>query len=166
MTAEWPAKAISDLLTTTLAPKMSSIKSTQAPVATIDVLITFDKDGVSSHPNHKSLHGGAHAFLKSLMQRHAGWDCPIKLYTLTSTNALRKYMGILDAPATVLALILRKKEMKAFPTPLLFVSGFSDFGKARSAMTEAHKSQMLWFRWGWISLSRYMVMNDLKKEYL
>jgi N-acetylglucosaminylphosphatidylinositol deacetylase len=31
-------------------------------------------------------------------------------------------------------------------------------------MTTAHESQMRWFRWGWISLSRYMVLNDLKKE--
>jgi hypothetical protein len=24
-------------------------------------------------------------------------------------------------------------------------------------------SQMRWFRWGWIGLSRYMVVNDLKR---
>jgi len=33
-------------------------------------------------------------------------------------------------------------------------------------MTTAHKSQMRWFRWGWIVLSRYMVVNDLKLEKL
>lgn len=30
-------------------------------------------------------------------------------------------------------------------------------------MTTAHVSQMRWFRWGWIGLSRYMVVNDLKR---
>ena len=29
------------------------------------------------------------------------------------------------------------------------------------AMTRAHVSQMRWFRWGWIGVSRYMVVNDL-----
>jgi len=23
---------------------------------------------------------------------------------------------------------------------------------------------MKWFRWGWIGVSRYMIINDLKKE--
>jgi N-acetylglucosaminylphosphatidylinositol deacetylase len=35
---------------------------------------------------------------------------------------------------------------------------------AQQAMTGAHKSQMRWFRWGWVGLSRYMVVNDLKLE--
>jgi N-acetylglucosaminylphosphatidylinositol deacetylase len=34
--------------------------------------------------------------------------------------------------------------------------------RAQKAMTVAHKSQMRWFRWGWIGASRYMVVNDLK----
>ena len=38
------------------------------------------------------------------------------------------------------------------------------YGTARRAMTEAHKSQMVWFRWGWILFSRYMYINDLRRE--
>jgi len=143
---------------------MASISSKSAPEATIDVLITFDANGVSSHPNHKSLYGGAHAFLKGLMHRHAGWECPIKLYTLTTTNILRKYLSILDSPATIIGSIFRKKEMGDFPTPLLYVSGIGGYRTAQRAMTTAHQSQMRWFRWGWISMSRYMVVNDLVKE--
>jgi N-acetylglucosaminylphosphatidylinositol deacetylase len=59
---------------------------------------------------------------------------------------------------------LGKKQMKAHPSPLLFLSGIGEVRIAQQAMTTAHKSQMRWFRWGWIGLSRYMVVNDLKLD--
>jgi N-acetylglucosaminylphosphatidylinositol deacetylase len=31
-------------------------------------------------------------------------------------------------------------------------------------MISAHQSQMVWFRYGWITLSRYMYINDLRLE--
>jgi len=31
-------------------------------------------------------------------------------------------------------------------------------------MVQGHKSQMVWFRWGWITIGRYMTVNDLKRE--
>lgn len=164
MTVTWHPRLISNLLTTAFAPKMASISSKEAPEATIDVLITFDDRGVSDHPNHKSLYHGAHTFLKALMHRHAGWECPVKLYTLTTTSIFRKYLGLLDAPATIIGAILRKKEIGSFPTPLLVVSSPVGYRRAQGAMTTAHESQMRWFRWGWITLSRYMVINDLKRE--
>ena len=164
MNVTWHPRLISNLLTSAFAPKMAFIPSTSAPQATIDILITFDPDGISSHPNHKSLYTGAHAFLKALMHRHSGWECPVKLYTLISTNILRKYMSVVDAPATIIYSMVRKKELGSFPTPLLYVSGPGDLRTAQRAMTAAHKSQMRWFRWGWISIGRYMIVNDLKKE--
>lgn len=164
MTVTWHPRLISNLLTTAFAPKMASIPSTEAPQTTVDVIITFDAHGISSHPNHKSLHGGAHTFLKALMHRHSGWECPVKLYTLTTTSIIRKYASLLDAPFTIVSAILSKKELGDFPTPLLFVSSPIGYRTAQKAMTTAHKSQMRWFRWGWITFSRYMVLNDLKKE--
>jgi N-acetylglucosaminylphosphatidylinositol deacetylase len=164
MTVTWHPRLISNLLTTAFAPKMASVSSKEAPQATIDTIITFDAHGISSHPNHKSLHNGAHTFLKALMHRHGGWDCPIKLYTLTTTSVFRKYASLLDAPFTISRAILQKKELGSFPTPLLFVSSPVGYRRAQKAMTTAHKSQMRWFRWGWISMSRYMVINELKKE--
>jgi N-acetylglucosaminylphosphatidylinositol deacetylase len=97
------------------------------------------------------------------MHRHSGWECPVKLYTLTTTSIFRKYLSLLDAPATIIGAIIRRKELGDFPTPLLFVSSPVGYRTAQKAMTTAHESQMRWFRWGWISLSRYMVLNDLKK---
>lgn len=164
MTVTWHPRLISNLLTTAFAPNMSTISSTEAPQAAIDIIITFDAHGVSSHPNHKSLHAGAHSFLKALMHRHSGWECPIKLYTLTTTSIFRKYASLLDAPATIINAIVKKKELGDYPTPLLFISSPARYRTAQKAMTLAHESQMRWFRWGWITLSRYMLLNDLRKE--
>jgi N-acetylglucosaminylphosphatidylinositol deacetylase len=164
MAVTWHPRLISNLLTSTFAPKMASVSSKQAPQASIDAIITFDAHGVSSHPNHMSLYNGAHAFLKALMHHHSGWDCPVKLYTLTTTSIVRKYLSIVDAPATVVAAVVRKKELGGFPTPLVFASSPVGYRTAQKAMTTAHESQMRWFRWGWITASRYMVLNDLKKE--
>lgn len=164
MTVTWHPRLISNLLTSAFAPKMASISAKDPPQATIDVIITFDAHGISSHPNHKSLYDGARTFLKSLMHRHSGWECPVKLYTLTTTNMLRKYLSVVDSPMTIMMATIRKKELGSFPTPLLFMSGPLNYRTAQRAMTTAHKSQMRWFRWGWITFSRYMLINDLKKE--
>ena len=164
MTAAWDAKEIAKVLTHYFAPKLANASSTSAPTAAIDAIITFDTGGVSGHPNHISLYHGAQAFLKSIMQGRTGWDCPVKLYTLTTTNMVRKYSSVLDSAFTVIACIWRRKERGSFPTPLLAVSGPREVRKAQRAMTTAHESQMRWFRWGWIGISRYMVINDLKKQ--
>lgn len=164
MTVTWHPRLISNLLTTAFAPKMASISSQEAPQATIDVIITFDANGISSHPNHKSLYAGAHAFLKALMHRHSTWECPIKLYTLTSTSVFRKYLSVLDAPASIIGAFFTQKEHVDFPTPLLFLNTPQEYLRAQRAMVTAHESQMRWFRWGWITMARYMVINDLKKE--
>ena len=163
MTATWDAKQIGQILTRYFAPNISSIPSTSVPTASLDAIITFDAGGVSGHPNHISLLHGATTFIKNLMQRHTGWECPVKLYTLTTTNIVRKYCGVLDSAITILTCIWRIKEKGAFPTPLLMVNGPLDVRRAQKAMTTAHQSQMRWFRWGWIGVSRYMAINDLNK---
>ncbi|KAF2806314.1 phosphatidylinositol glycan class L [Mytilinidion resinicola] len=167
MTTTWHPRLIADLLTQMFAPGMSRTPSTSPPVSTIDVLLTFDRSGISAHPNHISLHAGAHTFLRALMHRHAGWTCPIKLYTLTSVSILRKYLSVLDTPATIILSMMtgaQKREVGEYPTPLLYVSGPGGYRTAQGAMTRAHASQMRWFRWGWIGVGRYMVVNDLVRE--
>jgi len=163
MTTTWNARSISNLLTSAFAPKMAKLSEDTQPETNIDIIITFDANGVSSHPNHKSLYDGAKTFLKTIMHNHKGWECPVKLYVLHSTNVIRKYMSVLDSAATIATCALRRKEVGSYPSPLMFVSGVGGYSKARRAMTRGHKSQMVWFRWGWITLSRYMVINDLRK---
>lgn len=195
MTSSWSATSISSLLASAFAPDLSSSSNTSqstainrqkrssngsltsnysAPHATIDVLLTFDKSGVSNHPNHRSLYDGAHTFLQSLMKGKAGFECPVSMYTLTSTNMLRKYVGVLDAPVAMISGVMegffekKKKKQKRgdaqLGNRLLYVSGVGGWLSALKAMVKGHQSQMVWFRWGWIGIGRYMVVNDLKRE--
>ncbi|KAL5598689.1 hypothetical protein BROUX41_003398 [Berkeleyomyces rouxiae] len=184
MTAHWDKDKISMFLArlfTTRSP------ASQVPVSNIDVLITFDQHGISSHPNHISLFHGAQTFVSTLAHLTAGSDAepPVDLYTLTTVGMLRKYAGFHDA-FTSLALWLGRgagfvspaasatdthaDDARNSPASLLFLSPFRgsptagapSVSRARAAMTQAHVSQMRWFRWGWITLSRYMYLNDLR----
>lgn len=159
----WDAKYIASILTRYFAPQAAKQSPKEPPKANVDAIITFDSAGVSGHPNHIALLAGSRSFLSSLMARHSGWTCPVALYTLTSTNMLRKYASVLDCPFTVGRSIFARKEKGEFPSPLLMVSGPGDLRRAQRAMTSGHRSQMRWFRWGWIGMSRFMVINDLRK---
>lgn len=177
MTTIWDTDKISSLLREAFASTNHTTNKAdeqQPPTANIDVLITFDSQGVSSHPNHISLYHGARAFVASLTSNKPGWSSPVDLYTLTSVNVLRKYAGILDTLATLGSSLWakdgsaggNKKDAKSHPAALVFMHGLGKEGwlTAREAMTRAHVSQMVWFRYGWITLSRYMFMNDLRLE--
>lgn len=174
MSKTWPAFSIVTVLSTFFtktAPKVRRQASEgsrgERPVeTTIDVLITFDRTGISSHPNHCSLYHGAVAWIREIMKGKTGWESPVTLYTLTSTNVARKYICILDAPFTMVSSVLASMGSKdrALPDRMMFLSDIGGYRKAQQAMTNAHKSQMRWFRWGWILIGRYMVVNDLKRE--
>lgn len=164
MTVTWSPRLLSNLLTSTFAPNMAKTPSKVAPTASIDALITFDASGISSHPNHIACRAGAIMFLKALMHRHSGWECPVKLYTLPTVNVARKYAGVLDAPLLLLGTVFGRKEAGRSPSPVLSVSGPMDYWRARGAMVHAHQSQMRWFRWGWISVGRYMFINEIRRE--
>jgi len=194
MTATWSTERISALLRDAFAPNNNNTSSkdiTEPPKATIDTLITFDSGGISTHPNHISLYHGARHFVASLTANRPGWASPVDMYTLTSVGLARKYAGIMDVFATLPATALdvwwgagastrqgnktngkgksqqaKDKNGRRRPAALVFMHGFGAGGwaTAREAMTRAHVSQMVWFRWGWITISRYMFMNDLRLE--
>ncbi|KAF1981266.1 LmbE-like protein [Aulographum hederae CBS 113979] len=167
----WNPRLLSNLLTARLAPKMASISANAPPEADVDVLITFDKHGVSAHPNHKSLYHGTLSFLKAIMHKHSGsqWTCPIKLYTLNSTSLVRKYAGIFDPLLTLLPQALgtlieqhvERDDTSEFPGTLVFLNSLEDTIRAIRAMKHGHESQMMWFRYGYLVASRYMIMNEL-----
>jgi len=113
------------------------------------------------------------------MKGHSGYACPIALYTLPTVNLARKYSFILDAIPTLLsgiygsilggaskkpAITSTESKQATAADRTVFVNDISRYWKAREAMVSGHKSQMVWFRWGWISLGRYMVVNDLRSE--
>ncbi|KAH6893356.1 N-acetylglucosaminyl-phosphatidylinositol de-N-acetylase [Thelonectria olida] len=165
MTTTWDRTKIASLLSDAFATHPPT--DNDSYTANIDVLITFDAHGISSHPNHISLYHGCRAFVATLTN-------PVDLYTLTTVNFFRKYTSFVDAFATLLFSRPRstgasetEDKNAAHPTNLVFFSPFTgekSHATAWKAMTEAHKSQMVWFRYGWITLSRYMVINDLRLE--
>ena len=174
MVQAWPTEKIADVLSRAfiLPPEATGKPSRAAqapPETTVDVLITFDKGGVSAHPNHASLFHGARAWIARLMKGKEGWRCPVELFTLTSVSLWRKYLSFIDAPITLVVGALRgigrsPKAKQQHASDLLFISGIQEYRKGQVAMTQGHKSQMRWFRWGWIGIGRYMIVNDLKRE--
>ncbi|KAL8908962.1 MAG: hypothetical protein Q9207_000538 [Kuettlingeria erythrocarpa] len=172
MVTEWSAEKIADVLGQAFGGQMTKKKESdaEAPTATIDALVTFDRSGVSSHPNHIALYHGAKEWLKGVMKEKEGWRCPIELHTLTSVSILRKYISFLDAPMTMLLGFLsgikasRRPDKSEGRKQALFVSDMVQWRQGQKAMTSAHESQMRWFRWGWITVGRYMVVNDLKRQ--
>ena len=178
MNETWSPDKISSLLCSAFAPGLARARSApdadSTPVAaSIDVLVTFDAGGVSSHPNHISLYHGARSFVAALVAGKPGWKPPVDLYTLTSVSFIRKYTGILDVFATLGSWafwsgVMRSGGDKSRPRSMVFlntlVPGGGSATTAWRAMISAHKSQMVWFRYGWITLSRYMYMNDLVLE--
>ncbi len=164
MTSTWSKEDIANVLSSAFAPNLSR-KPNEAAKATIDVLITFDSKGISSHPNHVSLYHGARHFIASLIKNRPGWQCPVDLYTLSSVNIVRKYSSFLDSIVSLTVAVLSSHRIKGgHPPLLLFMSAPGEVRTAQKAMTDAHTSQMRWFRWGWIGLSRYMAVNDLRLE--
>ena len=56
MTARWDAKLIAGILMRYFAPEIAKTPSEEEPMAAVDAIITFDKGGVSGHPNLSLIH--------------------------------------------------------------------------------------------------------------
>ncbi|KAK6621242.1 hypothetical protein RUM43_011548 [Polyplax serrata] len=111
----------------------------------IDAILTFDRNGVSNHPNHSSLfYAMAHLCLEKKLPRRC------KAYALESVSRLRKYLGFLDLPFTYL--MSSKK----------YVVAMDKRNMIRQAM-RAHKSQYVWFRKLYMYVSRYIFINSYKE---
>ena len=110
---------------------------------------------------------------------HPSHSNPVTLYTLPTVNIVRKYSFFMDAIVTLLSGVVdavkdgirgmgKKKSggRDKGSERVVFVNDMFQYWKARSAMVDGHKSQMRWFRYGWIGVGRYMVVNDLRREKL
>ncbi|KAJ7100623.1 N-acetylglucosaminylphosphatidylinositoldeacety la se [Mycena belliarum] len=141
----------------------------------ITTILTFDEDGISGHPNHRSLPAGVKQLMSTLKE--------VQLFTLITTPLPTKYGGII-APVlakfdlyasallhlleTQLTRVLLKFDVSISPssqeeprpeTMPVFVSGLKEYWAAVQAM-RAHPSQLVWFRWLYILFSRYMWVNE------
>ena len=133
-------------------------------------LLTFDDRGVSLHPNHISLALGAAKLLSlSGMTEHG-----LKTFVLRTRGVVMKYTGIFSAVGERLAHTFCQLSNLGAGHPFLvtpreftckeqrgrvIVSTMSGYYTAIRAMLE-HRSQLIWFRWLYVSFSRYMWVND------
>lgn len=111
-------------------------------------IVTFDSEGVSGHINHRSVYAGALVYAKE----HPG----VSVWTLESVPVYRKYTAVIDGFVTTLL-----RSILPSGTRISTASDYKAYMDARKAMVAAHVSQMKWFRYGWITLSRYMWFNEL-----
>lgn len=136
-----------------------------------EVLVTFDEKGVSKHPNHMSLYHGAKSFLVSQKDNRE-----LSLYVLKSLSFWEKYSWTFVTNVELFVnhisdLIIRKifnvkinisiaslhQERHSFK----IYSDLSMFSLSLAAMMYGHHSQMTWFRYGWLLMSRYLTFNNL-----
>ncbi|XAR48703.1 N-acetylglucosaminylphosphatidylinositol deacetylase [Bertholletia excelsa] len=97
----------------------------------INLIITFDKYGVSGHCNHRDVNNG----IRKLMQDDAERD--IEAWELVSTNILRKYSGPLDVwLSLVLAMYNKNGELYCLLN--------AQPHKSYAAMAQ-HESQWVWY---------------------
>ncbi|XP_053130988.1 N-acetylglucosaminyl-phosphatidylinositol de-N-acetylase [Hemicordylus capensis] len=111
----------------------------------INLVVTFDAEGVSGHTNHKSIYT-AIRYLHSEKQLPEG----CRVLTLETVSLFRKYLSLFDVPISCLQ-----------DQDVLFVLAKEDAALAQKAM-RCHRSQLLWFRHLYIRFSRYMVVNSLR----
>jgi N-acetylglucosaminylphosphatidylinositol deacetylase len=104
-------------------------------------IITFDEFGISYHPNHISIFQACHSLPS------------VEVYTLQSVPLWRKYISIFDT----LYVFTRKHPSDR----VIYVNRPGGTFLVQKAMRRGHRSQMLWFRWGWILFSRYLIVNEL-----
>ncbi|KAG1869989.1 putative deacetylase LmbE-like domain-containing protein [Suillus subluteus] len=124
----------------------------------ITSVLTFDTKGISLHPNHFSLPLGASYLIKSLSSSHTYVP---RLFSLVTVPVLPKYAGLSSAILTRLGVI--SQAFLAFEPTVdslpVFISGIPDYLTTVRAIL-AHDSQMVWFRYLYMSFSRYMWVNE------
>eukprot|EP00252_Welwitschia_mirabilis_P000821 TRINITY_DN10805_c0_g1_i1.p1 TRINITY_DN10805_c0_g1~~TRINITY_DN10805_c0_g1_i1.p1 ORF type:complete len:173 (+),score=20.32 TRINITY_DN10805_c0_g1_i1:345-863(+) len=121
----------------------------------INTIITFDKHGVSSHPQHCAVHYGVGNFLKETKRLSEGQQKSISGWELLTTNVMRKYSGPLDIWLSILYTLWLSKG-----------TSYCVFNKRPYlcfvAMAQ-HDSQWIWYRKLFVMLSSYSYINVLRK---
>ncbi|GMH39524.1 hypothetical protein BSKO_07422 [Bryopsis sp. KO-2023] len=136
MHARWEASVIRALT-------LNEIKLRSA-----NVVLTFDGYGVSGHPNHRSTH-------RAVMELFAegSVESGVELWTLESTNLIRKFSGPFDIAVSLLGALVDDAS-KVILSP--------NFLTSWRAMAK-HWSQFVWYRVIFLAFSRYAYVNTLRK---
>ncbi|TPX46242.1 hypothetical protein SeLEV6574_g03316 [Synchytrium endobioticum] len=117
--------------------RIATLLATHIGLHRCTAILSFDGHGVSGHHNHRALYHG--------VKLHVA-DTGVPAFALVSVPLWRKYIAHVDVcllPAGAIAFVASPEHVRL----------------AVRAMKE-HRSQMVWFRWLYVWLSRYMVVNQ------
>ncbi|CAI4049121.1 hypothetical protein N7582_004583 [Saccharomyces uvarum] len=139
------------------------------------IIVTFDSYGVSNHINHKSCHIAVEKFIDDYVgskTKEKAENAHITALYLRSykNNIFLKYNSfiweILKMLYRTVSPFGRSIQPLAAPSTttekngLLLMNTHSQYILAFAAMLNAHKSQVVWFRYGWWILSRFVFVNE------
>ncbi|CAI5644191.1 N-acetylglucosaminyl-phosphatidylinositol de-N-acetylase [Oreochromis niloticus] len=111
----------------------------------INMVLTFDGSGVSSHANHIAIYNAVRHLAST---GEVPNDCT--LLSLVTVGLLRKYISFLDVPLSWF-----------LPSCVCCIIGSKAYKQAKAAML-CHRTQLLWFRYLYITFSRYMFVNTFQ----
>ena len=117
------------------------LKTKAADKEAIDMIVTFDDQGVSGHPNHIDVHNG----LKHL---NANTSLQYDFMTLESVNIVRKYSSYADI-------------MLCNDTRFMLFFSANPIESYRALAL--HASQFVWFRKLFVVFSRYTFVNSMER---
>lgn len=150
MDSNWPNDYVSSVVATHI--------DTLSRSHHIDALITFDKQGISGHANHIAAYNGT---------RDAAVARDLPLYVLPSLEVWEKYISVTFAVWETISysgFVPPSSPSKAAPyTPaseILILASPAQYLRAVQAMFK-HQTQLEWFRYFYLVLSRYMFSNRL-----
>ncbi|KAF4660861.1 N-acetylglucosaminyl-phosphatidylinositol de-N-acetylase [Perkinsus olseni] len=111
---------------------------------TDSAIITFDRRGISGHPNHRSVHAGVEAWRARFAKEKT-----VKVFNLQTVNILRKYLLPLD----LLFMLMDSSR------GLTIVNSEDPWALFRTM--KIYHSQDVWFRKLFAVFSRYAYVNSL-----
>ncbi|XP_063695127.1 probable N-acetylglucosaminyl-phosphatidylinositol de-N-acetylase [Bolinopsis microptera] len=114
-----------------------------AKQCTPDIIITFDRYGVSGHPNHIATSKGV-----TYACKNSSVSSDTLIYQLDSVNVIRKYSSFMDC-------------FISCTSKIYMIASLRDIINIQGAMKH-HGSQLTWFRKLYVVFSRYMVVNSLR----
>ncbi|KAJ1366458.1 hypothetical protein KIN20_027128 [Parelaphostrongylus tenuis] len=124
---------------------LSSVLLRHIEVLSVDCVLSFDAGGVSGHSNHSSC-------FEALQEAYTRGVIPedVQIFVLDSVSLLRKYLGLFDAPISVAR------------SPFQYFARGCDVVAAWRAMN-AHRTQLVWFRFLYMIFSRYVYINTFRR---
>ncbi|VEU21403.1 DEKNAAC102643 [Brettanomyces naardenensis] len=175
ITKEWDQSDIS----TTLKEELGKMPLTKEKLS----LLTFDEQGVSGHPNHRSLFHGVLHYMNSSSVKPAQffklktWPIYEKYSSFFWVNfqLIYRYLdkfGVADSIRSFVSQVtgnasaFKPADLDSSDSKINIFNDLNGWFVSLSTMAYAHFSQIVWYRWIWIFLSKYLNSNELVPVFI